>query len=339
MFRSARVKLTLFYLAALLVFSLSVTGTIRVLAEREYNRSNDVQRSEVRQLFLQHFFGMDRPMRPDTFYDVQAQQEELVRQHLNQELIIINIVALVLGGWLSYWFAGRTLKPIEEAHETQARFAADASHELRTPLTNMRLENEVFLRQKGFSEAEARGLIKSNLEEVQRLENLAASLLDLTQYGKASLELSPVSVLAIVDQATQRVAAQTKAKHAHIVKHIASDKVLADHHSLAQMLATVLDNALKYGSMAGTVTVEGTVEDDQYVLRVLDEGLGIDEADLPLIFDRLYRGDKARSSKTGGYGLGLALAREIAQANHATITASNREQGGACLEIRLNLAR
>lgn len=336
MFRSARVKLTLFYLAALLAFSLSVTGTIRVLAEREYDRSNDAQRTEIRQLFPGKFWIEGRPQ---AFYDTQDYQAALVRQHLNQELITINICALIVSGFLSYWFAGRTLRPIQEAHEAQARFAADASHELRTPLTNMQLENEIFLRQKDFTKDEARDQIKSNLEEVQRLEQLSASLLSLTRYGQASLTLKPLAVKDIVESAVASARKSSNAKKRKVqFKVDVGGLAVGDHDSLVQLVSILLDNAIKYGPEGGIVTVEGKPGEDSYALRVKDEGAGIAEHDLPFIFDRLYRGDTARSSKTSGYGLGLALASEIAAANRGIIDAANHPKGGAVFELHLGLA-
>lgn len=335
MFRSARVKLTLFYLAALLTFSMSVTGTIRVLAEREYNRANDVQLNHLEDLFVVRKFLGVAP-REEAFMDFQQRQEALVRDRLNRELVIINLVALVLGGILSYWFAGRTLRPIEEAHEAQARFASDASHELRTPLTNLRLENEIFLRQKGFSEREARELIKSNLEEVRRLEQLSAHLLDLTRFGRGALELKPILVEQLVSQATAQVAKAARTKQVTIEQKIAAAKVIGDQDSLRQMITIVLDNAIKYGPEKSKVIVDGHPASDGYLLAITDQGAGIAEDDMPFIFDRLYRGDKARSGKTSGYGLGLALAREIAAANFGSIEARNTADAGACFEIRLN---
>ena len=182
MFKSARVKLTLFYLAILVAFSFTLTLSFRVLFEHEYLNSNAVERSEVRHLVFgdnQPGFSVGQPF--SDFSNVQQGQAALVREHLNNELLLINVAALAVGGVLAYWFAGRTLGPIEEAHQAQTRFATDASHELRTPLTNLKLENEVFLRQKHFAEAEARELINSNLEEVQRMEGLSANLLALTK--------------------------------------------------------------------------------------------------------------------------------------------------------------
>jgi signal transduction histidine kinase len=342
MFRSARVKLTLFYLAILLGFSLVFTMTIRVLAEKEYSHSNDIQRGEVRHLFIgfndngppQGFPG--QPYK--AFNDVQSDQEATVRAHLNRDMALINTAALVVGGLVAYWFAGRTLKPIEEAHNAQKRFAADASHELRTPLASMKLENEVFLRQSTFTKEEARDQIKSNLEEVQRLESLSNNLLALTNYGKGALELHAVGVESVVAEALQH--AQTVAD----VKHVTFDAKVsgaahAHYESLVQLVGILLDNAIKYGPEKGTIKVRGSSHAGQYILQVIDEGPGISDTDLPHIFERLYRGDKSRTGKNGGYGLGLALAQQIAEANHAAISARNRASKGACFEVRLEAVK
>jgi two-component system sensor histidine kinase CiaH len=339
MFRSARLKLTLFYLAALVVFSLASTNIVRLLAENQYGHSDDVQRGAVKQLFLRGFGIGNPPPNMFKYKSVQDTQTALAKQRLDQELIWINIGALVIGGLLSYWFAGRTLEPIEEAHKAQARFASDASHELRTPLTNMKVENEVFLRQRKFSEQEARELITSNLEEVERLENLSTSLLDLTRYNQTPLKLRAMAVGPLVDEAIVRVAKHAKTKKVTITKQIPDGHIEGHRDSLLQLIGIILDNAIKYGPDSGTVTVKGKSESGRYVVLIMDEGSGIDPADLPHIFDRLYRGDKARSSKVSGYGLGLALAQEIAKANHITITVRNNKGHGACFALNLNVAK
>lgn len=339
MFKSARLQLTLFYLAVLLGFSLVVTTTIRVLAEREYLQSNMVQRGELHEIVVRWSdWAVGRPD-SSSFIDAQEAQADLVRQRLNQELFLINLAALVLGGLLSYWFAGRTLRPIEEAHEAQARFAADASHELRTPLTNLQLENEVFLRQKHFTEQEARDLINSNLEEVQRLEGLSSNLLALTQYGQTPLPLKPVPIKRIVDEAVKSSQKLAEARGVTITAELMPRTILGHPESLAQLMSILLDNALKYGPEKGTVTVGGSKQDGGYALWVQDEGPGISETDMPYIFDRLYRGDKARSSKAGGYGLGLSLARAIAKANNAELTVYNIQPKGARFTLQLPLAK
>ncbi len=338
MFKSARIKLTLFFLAILVAFSFALTLTIRVLAEQEYLHSNQVQRGQVQKIILRL---PNPPSRwpNDDFINSQEDQAAQVRQQLNIDLVIINTIALFIGGGLSYWFAGRMLKPIEEAHEAQARFASDASHELRTPLTNLRLENEVFLRQKHFSESEARQLIGSNLEEVQRLEGLSTNLLALTQYGHTALELRPTPVKPAAEAAVKLARVFAEAKHIKLTTDVPAALLRADHDSLVQMINILLDNAIKYGPEKSTVTIGGQKQDGHYLLWVQDEGPGISPKDLPHIFERLYRGDTARSSKTGGYGLGLSLARAIAVSNCAEIRAQNVPTGGACLMVRIPLAK
>jgi len=342
MFHSARLKLTLFYLAVLLVFSLTLTLGTRALALNAYRNSDITQRGEFHHLLLESFpFYYDEPPtdRPDSGIDqIQNQQEALVRQHLNEDLVFINLIALAVGGVVSYWFAGRTLGPIEESHETQKRFASDASHELRTPLTNLRVENEVFLRQKDFSSKEARELIESNLEEVQRLESLAGSLLSLAQYDGLNLEMSDVPIKEVIDGAINGVSKASGAKHIEFKTEIQSGLVRCQQHSLTQLLSIILDNAVKYGPDKSKVFVSGTAQGSEYKISVRDQGPGIDKADMPHIFERLYRGDKARSSRAGGYGLGLSLAKEIAKANDASITASNHSTGGAQFVISVNRA-
>jgi signal transduction histidine kinase len=335
-FRSARMKLTVFYLAILLVISLSLTLSTRALAEHEFANAGVGERGVVRHLLF-GFYSVP-PQPSSTFNQYQSDQDDLVSQHLDEDVIIINLAALVFGGWLSYWYAGRTLKPIEEAHEAQSRFAADASHELRTPLANLRVENEVFLRQKGFTPAEARELIESNLEEVQRLESLAGNLLALTQYGQTPLRLATVDITLLVEDAATRLDKLAKNKHMKINIKLQPAKVTGHADSLIQLIVIVLENALKYSPESSNVSVQGGRQAGHYTLSIHDEGPGIAPTDLPHIFERLYRGDKARSSKISGYGLGLSLAKEIARANRGNIEAENYPTGGAVFTIILNLA-
>jgi len=256
MFQSARITLTLFYLAILVALSLIITFSIRILAEREYINSNMEQRGQVRQIILNipgfgHWTNTN-----NAFIDLQEAQEARVRAELNHDMLLINSVALIVSGVLSYWFAGRTLKPIEEAHEAQARFASDASHELRTPLTNLKLENEVFLRQKNFSQADARELIASNLEEVQRLEGLSSNLLALTQYGSTPLTLEPVSIRQVASAAVKVAKVQAEVRHITITTDISPVLVRGHHDSLVQLMGILLDNAIKYSGEVKQLSAE-----------------------------------------------------------------------------------
>lgn len=336
-FRSARLTLTLFYLATLVAFSLSLTVGIRMLTEYEINRAYMAQRGEFRELSRN---GLDlliaNPER--AFSKAQDYHANIARQNLNRELVVLNLVALVLGGLVSYWFAGRTLRPIAQAHEAQARFVADASHELRTPLANIRAENEVFLRQKDFTDEETRDLVQSNLEEVQRLENLSRDLLALTQYGQTELPTAPVSIKAIVKESVAHTAKILEGRSVRVERQLQPAAVNVNQESLVRLLIILLDNAAKYGPEGGVVYIAGARHGSQYVMTVRDEGGGVAAKDLPHIFNRLYRGDPARAATTSGYGLGLALAREIIQANGGSIKVYNAPQGGAVFSVQMPVA-
>lgn len=343
MFHSARLKLTGFYLAILLCFTITSSLGIRLLADHEFSHENDVQRQAVSAL-ERHAWGVATqflvPIKPrNDFAAVQQDQDNLVREHLNFDLVYFNLIALIVGGLLCYWYAGRTLKPIQEAHEAQRRFAADASHELRTPLANMQMENEVFLRQKSFTETEARDQLASNLEEVQRLESLASNLLALTQYEHAQLERSAISIKKTLESTLAHSTKALEAKQVTVDQSVTDTKVLAHDESLERLLSIVLDNAIKYGPVSGTIHITGKKSGGEYAVSIRDEGPGIALHDMPHIFNRLYRGDKARTTKAEGYGLGLSLAKQIAIANRATITVNNAKQGGAVFTIGLELAK
>jgi len=211
---------------------------------------------------------------------------------------------------------------------------------LRTPLAAIRLENEVFLRQKVVSLAESKELIKSNLEEAQRLENLADNLLNLTQYNNVRLSLKPVKLSTIIDQVSENIAKPAKDKHIVLSVDVANKALVTGHQeSLVQLLTIIVDNAIKYSPAKTTIYLHAVRDDDTYHLSVRDEGPGIREEDLPFVFDRLYRGDKSRSAKVAGYGLGLSLAKEIARANKASIIVRNYPQGGAQFVVSLIAAK
>jgi two-component system sensor histidine kinase CiaH len=344
-FRSARLTLTAFYLATLVAFSLTLTLGIRLFTEYEVNRAYVAQRGEFQELARS---GLDlliaNPER--LFRTSQDYHAAVARQHLNRDLVMLNVATLLLGGIVSYWFAGRTLKPIAAVHEAQARFVADASHELRTPLANIRAENEVFLRQQNFTETETRDLVQSNLEEVQRLEHLSRDLLALTQYGQTELPTGSVPVRTILKEAVAQMNKVLDNRSVSIKRQLEPTSVEGNQESLVRLLIILLDNAVKYGPEGGTIYVAGARHGSNYVLTIRDEGPGIAPQDLPHIFDRLYRGDTSRtasSSGAAGYGLGLALAREIVQANDGSIKAYNASnadgKSGAVFSIQLPASR
>jgi len=343
LFESARLKLTGFYFAVLVVFCLALTVGVRMVTSYELDRGGTAERGAVHQLFQRYYTENDDtpaltyPGDPGDqyFMNTQAAQDNVTRSHLNRDFLMLDLVLLAAGAVMSYWYAGRTLAPIEEAHEQQKRFTADASHELRTPLASMRLENEVFLRQKNFTEQAAREQLASNLEEVGRLEKLAGNLLALNRYEQTATAHAPVVITDVVHEAVDRAKQSKDAKKITFAIDLVPAKVDINRESVVELLTILLDNAVKYGPKDGKVEISGLLQDESYVVTVRDHGPGITAVDLPHIFERMYRGDKARSSKVAGHGIGLSLAKQIAEANEATLAAGNARGGGAVFTLTL----
>jgi signal transduction histidine kinase len=336
MFKSARIQLTFFYLIAIVFVSFLTTFGTRLVAENAFENNNLSARTEIRQLIRQQ---VGIPIMAPPLEKVQEQQDSNAHDQLLEWTIYFNIIAIIVGVPISYWFAGRTLKPIEESHKLQVKFASDASHELNTPLSVMKTENEVFLRQKKFTEAEARSQIVSNLEEIQRLELLTNNLLALSDFDSADkIKLSSIKSKTVTEHAINQLSKIFQDDINRVKVNTEDRKIFGNLESLAQILVIFLDNAIKYSPKNSEIILMGRQVGNNYVFSVVDQGTGITSKDMPLIFERLYRGDKNRSSKTPGHGLGLALAKEIANANQAGLSVSNNSKKGATFNLVVNLA-
>jgi signal transduction histidine kinase len=266
----------------------------------------------------------------------QAQYED-AKNHVISRLVIINLLILVGGGFLSYYLALRSLKPIEDAHEALGRFTADASHELRTPITAMRSENEVSLMNPNLTLGEAKRQIKSNIEELEKLTQLSEGLLRLASIGQSELIKKPIKAIDIVDAAIERVSHASKSKKITFVKDIPDNTTLtADEASLVEALIILLDNAVKYSSDKSTISVTARSKQRSNVISVKDTGVGIKASELPHIFDRFYRADSSRTKqKISGYGIGLAIAKNIVELHSGSIHVQSKPEKGSTFSISI----
>jgi len=303
-------------------------------AERELSTS--LQQQYVRIYDLADLEGSTPPYSPwQIRNELKAAQGRLIF-----ELAYFNLIILILGSGVSYWLAKRTVRPIEEALEAQSRFTADASHELRTPLAAMQTEIEVAKRDKNLTKAETQKLLDSNLEEVGKLRALADGLLRLARNDTAQLAVEPVSLAAVAEAAVKRVAILAKEKGITIKRHTKADVVVqGSSQGLTDIAVILLDNAIKYSPAKTTVVLAVSRQGRQGCITVSDEGPGIAEEDLPHIFERFYRADASRTrNQVEGHGLGLSIARKIADLHEGKIEASNRSGKGAEFRLALPLA-
>ncbi|MEI6477655.1 MAG: HAMP domain-containing sensor histidine kinase [bacterium] len=335
MFRAAVLRLTLWYLA--LVMLLSVSFSISLYRVSTGTLDADQHRQEA---LLQSSFYINLQPGFTQFTQTRLAQIEESREAIQSTLIYFNLIILLVGGALSYLLARRTLRPIEETLESQQRFTADASHELRTPLTVMKSEIEVALRDTGLTLAESKQLLKSNLEEIGRLEALSNGLLKLAQQDSQERlsAFKNCDLHAIIREAGERVAPAAKKRRVTISSDSADLSVWGDQWSLVELVSILLDNAIKY-SPAGTtveVSTSSLYQGSQTAIRIKDHGIGIPATDLPLIFDRFYRADQSRNqNSTAGYGLGLSIAAKIAKLHHGSIEVVSAPGKGSVFSVIL----
>jgi len=234
--------------------------------------------------------------------------------------------------------AGRTLKPIENMVDEQKRFVSDASHELRTPLTAMRTEVEVALRDKDFDTPYARDVLTSNLEEIDKLQQLSDSLLILGRYQNTASKsnFAEVSLSNVVEEARQNVKTLANHKDIEIQGTIDDISVEADSDSLAKLLTILLDNAIKYSHQNGKIIVRAYPVKNKVAVSVQDFGAGIRAGDLPYIFKRFYRAEASRTkTKVEGYGLGLSIAKTIVDMHNGTIDVESIPDKGTTFTVTL----
>jgi len=323
MFQSARLKLTTWYLFTAALISVFFSLIIFVGINREFRRIGHFQKLRLE----------DRRS-PDPEIIVQA------RTRLIMILVMVNLGILSVAGIAGYFLAGRTLKPIEEMIDEQNRFIADSSHELRTPLTSLKSEMEVNLRDKDLTMVNAKKLITSNLEEVNKLQLLSDNLIKLAQYqGNSRSVFENIPLKSTVDNACKKVAAAAKFKRIKISNQVDDCLIEAERNSVEELFVILLDNAIKYSLTGGKVFLTSDKQEGQIMIEIKDNGIGISPIDIPHVFDRFYRGDKSRTkSDISGYGLGLSIAKQIIDRHHGTITVISHLNKGTTFKLSLRLA-
>jgi len=236
--------------------------------------------------------------------------------------MITNMWILVLSSGAGYFLAGMTLKPIEEAMEEQKRFISDASHELRTPLTAIKTETEVTLRDKKLDLKSAKKQLISNLEEVEKLKKLTDYLLRINKNiadNKEEFDLKEV-----IQKITLRMKIRIELK--------GQAKIVANKMAIEELLTILLDNSVKYGGKNGKISV--TIK--PHLIEVRDDGIGIRKSDIPHIFDRFYRADTSRTkNKIEGYGLGLAIAKNIVDSHKGKIEVESEVGKGSVFRVMI----
>jgi len=233
------------------------------------------------------------------------------------------------------------LERLESAFRRVRQFSGDASHELRTPLTILRGETEVALRWAKKPE-EFRDMLRSNLEEIDRMERIIESLLVLSksEAGELTLELKAFSLSDLVQALYLQAQTLGETKHIAVNLRVEVDEELSirgDELRLRQMLLNLIANGIKYTDDGGSLELALLREGDMARIDVSDTGIGIPYEALPHVFDRFYRVDKARNRMDGGSGLGLSIVKSIAEAHGGRVSVQSTLGRGSTFSVLLPL--
>lgn len=250
------------------------------------------------------------------------------------QIISINLIMLIVGALISYLLAEKALEPIEDNMRAQDRFISDASHELRTPITALKTANEVALKDKKLSIADAREVIAQNVADTTRLQALASSLLDLVK--EQPIAKTQTHLADIINGALTAVVPQAQAKDITIDDATTDAPILVDEPKLVRVVVILLDNAIKYSPEHATVRITSSVRGSKQIIQVIDAGIGMSEAVQAKVFERFYRSEQSRTSfHADGYGLGLAIADQIVREHGGTITVESQEGKGSTFAVVL----
>jgi heavy metal sensor kinase len=229
-----------------------------------------------------------------------------------------------------------TFARLEAAFAQQRQFTSDAAHELRTPITVMLTQTQTALA-RARDAAEYRATVEACQRAAQRMRKLMESLLELARLdaGQEALKRVPFDLSKTVGDCVELMAPLAEARGLKV--HCAAPALpcVGDPERMGQVVTNLLDNAIEYNQQSGEVRITGERQGGAVILRVSNSGPGIAAEDLPRIFERFYRTDKARSGSGGHTGLGLAISKAIVEGHGGTLEAASQPGKGATFTVRL----
>ena len=225
---------------------------------------------------------------------------------------------------------------LQETERQRRDFIANVSHELKTPLAAIRLLTDSILQTENIDRETAREFVTDIGQEAERLSRITEDLLRLTRLDSDLLDApETVEVAPVLEQVMRMMSLLAQKKGTELTYRMEENcRVSATKGEVHQVIYNLTDNAVKYSGKNGKVRVELRHEDHDVVLTVADNGPGIPEEDLPKVFERFYRVDKARSRAAGGTGLGLSIVQDTVKKRGGTVSAANRAGGGAVFTVR-----
>src|SRR5690625_3884930 len=261
-----------------------------------------------------------------TFLDVTEANQTL--RSLLITLLVVGFILLVIIFFISMYFANSAVQPIAKAWENQKQFIADASHELKTPLSIIQANYDVLMDNRDETINDQMKWLGYMKLATDRMAKMITNLLDLAKLDQSNPhpEMKLIHISGLIEEMVFSMEAASKEKDIHITHSIEPETMLnSNSDKIKQLVMILLDNAHKYTNEKGKI--DTTLEKDKkmIVFRVRNTGKGIAEEDLSKIFNRFYRGDRSRHLEKNSFGLGLSIAKSIANELGGKIHLSSEE--------------
>lgn len=301
-----------------------------------YNNKADYKRKSLAFSVMMALFGgvvtyfiCGRALKP--LNEFSKKIEEVQAQNLADSEIEENDVKELNQLSVSY---NKMLKRLSEAFETQRQFTANAAHELRTPLAVMQVQLDVYNSTKHpDNDACATQTIQMVTEQNERLSKMVKTLLDMSELQTVARD-DEIALDALVEEVLADLEPLAQEKHIQLVQACEPVTMMGSDILIYRLVYNLVENAIKYNRLDGTVTVMATEKEGHICIQVGDTGNGIPEELKVRVFDPFFRVDKSRSRALGGVGLGLALVHEIVRVHDGEVTIKDNTVGGTTFEVR-----
>lgn len=314
-FQKARIKLTLYYIGIMAIILMAFSSVLIFTVE-----------SKIRQGFRDRI----------VITEAEGDPVQNTSDDIEMLIYIVDGVLLIIIGFSSYFLAGKTLKPIKEALDAQKKFSADASHDLRTPLAMMTTESEVTLQNKNAPVNDLRNTIESNLEETKKMSKLVHDLLLISRGdNQASIySYTEIDLHKFISTIVQKIKPQAENKGLRIsICEYKEILATVDVDNFERAVLNILQNAIKY-TKTGNITINLKTDIQRTHIFIKDTGVGIDQKDLPYVFNRFYKAEHSRNDASSS-GLGLPIAKLIIEEHKGNIEIKSVPDQGTEVDISL----
>ncbi|MCI6693923.1 MAG: HAMP domain-containing histidine kinase [Clostridium sp.] len=263
-----------------------------------------------------------------------------VLNNLLKVFIGIGSISLILLLFISIYLTNKTIKPIKESFEKQKEFIANASHELKTPLTIIRTNTSLVLSNSSETVGSQSKWLNYINNQIERMSKLIDEMLSLAKLdtGKELEEFIVFDISKLINNVLLTFEAVLFENNIELSSNIEEDiTIKGDRESIKKVFIILLDNAIKYTNKNGKIDVELNKDKNKIKLKIKNTGEGIKKEDLDKIFERFYRLDTSRARDTGGYGLGLSIAKSIVESHNGKIYAESNIGKDTTFIIEFNI--